>query len=48
VNFISGLMILFERHVRVGDLIDVNGKVGEVTDHQHAFTSIKTGDNIDL
>lgn len=48
VNFISGLMILFERHVRVGDIVDVNGQVGEVTGISMRSTSVKTGDNIDL
>ena len=48
VNFVSGLMILFERHVRVGDIVEVGGQVGEVTNISMRSTSIKTFDNIDL
>ncbi len=48
VNFISGLMILFERHVRVGDIVEVGNKLGEVTGISMRSTSIKTFDNIDL
>jgi small-conductance mechanosensitive channel len=46
VNFISGLMILFERHVRVGDLIVVNGELGEVTNLSMRSTSMRTPDGI--
>lgn len=48
VNFVSGLMILFERHVRVGDIVEVGGRVGEVTSIRMRSISIKTFDNIDL
>jgi small-conductance mechanosensitive channel len=48
VNFVSGLMILFERHVRVGDIVEVGGQAGEVTNISMRSTSIKTADNIDL
>jgi small-conductance mechanosensitive channel len=48
VNFISGLMILFERHVRVGDLIVVNGELGEVTNISMRSTSIRTPDGVEL
>jgi small-conductance mechanosensitive channel len=47
-NFISGLMILFERHVRVGDLITVGGELGEVTAVSIRSTTIKTPDGIEL
>ncbi|MBN1491950.1 MAG: mechanosensitive ion channel [Phycisphaerae bacterium] len=48
VNFVSGLMILFERHLRVGDVVEVDGKLGEVISINMRSTSIKTYDNIDL
>jgi potassium efflux system protein len=47
-NFISGLMILFERHVRVGDLITIGGELGEVTSVSIRSTTIKTPDGIEL
>ncbi len=47
-NFISGLMILFERHVRIGDLITVGGELGEVTGVSIRSTRIKTADGIEL
>ncbi|HOW19174.1 MAG TPA: mechanosensitive ion channel, partial [Phycisphaerae bacterium] len=48
VNFISGLMILLERHVRVGDLIVVNGELGEVTNISMRSTCIRTPDGVEL
>lgn len=48
VNFISGLLILFERHVRVGDIVEIDGKLGEVTGIRMRSTGITTYDNIDV
>lgn len=48
VNFISGLIILFERHVKVGDLVEVDGALGEVTGINLRATSVKTFDNVDM
>lgn len=48
VNFVSGLMILFERHVSVGDLVEIDGKLGEVTAIRMRSTTIKTFDNIEI
>ncbi|HOW72765.1 MAG TPA: mechanosensitive ion channel [Phycisphaerae bacterium] len=48
VNFISGLMILFERQIKVGDLIEVNGQPGEVISISMRSTRIRSFDNIDF
>ncbi len=48
-NFFSGLVILFERHVKVGDIVVLdNGTQGQVTGISIRATTIKTGDNIDI
>jgi len=48
VNFISGLLIFFERHMKVGDIVQVGGQLGEVTRINMRSTTIKTFDNIDI
>ena len=48
VNFISGLMILFERQIKVGDLVEVNGQPGEVISISMRSTRIRSFDNIDF
>ncbi len=48
VNFISGLLMLFERHVKVGDTVGVHGKTGEVTKVSMRSTTIRTPDGIFL
>lgn len=48
VNFLSGLIILFERHLKVGDLIEIDGVLGEVTRVSLRATSVNTYDNVDL
>ncbi len=47
-NFISGLIILFERPIKVGDRIDVGGVTGDVTKISLRATSIRTNDNISI
>ncbi|MBD3177375.1 MAG: mechanosensitive ion channel, partial [Armatimonadia bacterium] len=47
-NFISGLIILVERPMRVGDLVDVAGETGYVTDISLRSTTIRTPDNIHM
>ena len=48
-NFIAGLMILFERHLRVGDFIELeSGVAGEVREIHIRATRIATNDNIDI
>ncbi len=48
-NFISGLIILFERPIKVGDRIDVGGDVaGDVVKISARATMINTNDNISV
>jgi small-conductance mechanosensitive channel len=48
VNFFSGLILLFERHLKLGDIIEIDGKLAEVTSISVRATAIKTFDNIDM
>lgn len=48
INFISGLMIFFERHIKIGDIVEVGDRIGEVTAISMRSTAIKTFDNIDM
>ncbi len=48
MNFLSGLIMLFERHVKVGDIVDIDGVLGEVTNISIRATTIKTFDNVDM
>jgi small-conductance mechanosensitive channel len=45
-NFISGLIILFERPVKVGDRIEVDGIDGKVTSIGARSTTVRSNDNI--
>ena len=48
VNFISGVMMMFERHVKVGDVIEVGSVLGTVTRINTRSTVVKSFDNIDI
>jgi len=48
LNFLSGLVMLFERHLKVGDVVEVDGVLGEVTNIRIRATTIKTYDNVDI
>ncbi|WP_416308475.1 mechanosensitive ion channel family protein [Neptunicella sp. SCSIO 80796] len=48
-NFVSGLIILLEKSVKVGDFIELNsGLVGEVIEIHMRATLIRTNDNVDI
>ena len=47
-NFISGLIILFERPIRVGDIVSVGGKDGTVTKIRIRATTIRDWDGKEL
>ncbi|MEE4376366.1 MAG: mechanosensitive ion channel domain-containing protein [Candidatus Competibacteraceae bacterium] len=48
-NFVSGLILLFERSLKVGDFIELtSGVAGEVREIKVRSTVINTNDNIDI
>jgi small-conductance mechanosensitive channel len=48
-NFVSGLAILFERSIKVGDFIELASEVtGEVIEVHMRATLIRTNDNVDI
>ena len=47
-NFISGLILLAERPIRVGDLVDIGGTCGNVEKIGARSTRIKTGSNLEI
>lgn len=47
-NFISGFMILGERPINIGDLIEVNGVLGMVEEIGARCTRVRTGENIHI
>ena len=47
-NFVSGLILLFERPIKVGDVIDVGGNVGEVSRIGIRASVIRTADGSEV
>ncbi len=47
-NFISGLILLVERPIRIGDLIEVNNTVGKVISIGARCTHLRTGSSVDI
>jgi potassium-dependent mechanosensitive channel len=47
-NFVSGLILLFERPIKVGDVIEVGGNVGEVTRIGIRASVIRTADGSEI
>ena len=47
-NFVSGLIMLFERPLKIGDVIVVEGEWGEVTSLGLRSTTVQTFDNAEI
>ncbi|MEZ4660741.1 MAG: mechanosensitive ion channel [Caldilineaceae bacterium] len=47
-NFISGILLLFERTLRPGDVVEVNGQRGEVKQLRMRSTMLRTLDNTEI
>jgi small-conductance mechanosensitive channel len=48
-NLIAGIILMFERTIRIGDTIEINDMLrGRVTDMRIRSTTIKTFDNVDI
>jgi small-conductance mechanosensitive channel len=47
-NFISGLILLFERPIQVGDTVDVSGTVGTVTHIGIRASTVRSGDGAEV
>jgi small-conductance mechanosensitive channel len=47
-NFISGMILLFDRSVRVGDIVEVDGQGGRVTEIGMRNSRIRRFDGIDI
>jgi small-conductance mechanosensitive channel len=48
INFVSGLVIFAERHVKVGDIVKVGDDTGEVSGISMRSTQVKLFDGVDL
>lgn len=48
-NFVAGIVILFERHLKVGDFVELeSGVIGKVREIRMRATRLTTNDNIDV
>ncbi len=48
-NFVSGLILMFERSIKIGDYVQVDDETrGYITDIRMRSTTIKTNENIDV
>ena len=47
-NFISGLILLFERPIQVGDFVEVKGALGTVASIRARSTTVNTNDNVSI
>lgn len=47
-NFVSGIIIMAERNIVIGDIIEVGDEMGEVVNIEARATTIKTFDNVSV
>ncbi len=47
-NFVSGLILMFERSIKIGDYVEIGDHRGYVTDIRMRSTTINTNENIDI
>ncbi|BCD62347.1 hypothetical protein NitYY0826_C1223 [Nitratiruptor sp. YY08-26] len=48
-NFVSGIILMFERSIKIGDYLEIDGELrGHVSDIRMRSTTITTNDNIDV
>ena len=47
-NFISGFILMAERPINIGDLIDLDGVIGEIEEIGARCTKVRTGENIHI
>ena len=47
-NFISGLILIIERPIKVGDLVEVNNTLGKIVNIGARCTHLRTGNSIDI
>jgi small-conductance mechanosensitive channel len=46
-NYVSGFIVLLDRSLRIGDLVTVDGRRGEVTAIETRYTVLKGGDGVE-
>ena len=47
-NFVSGLILLFERPIKVGDIVEIGSDIGEVKELGLRATTVQTFDNAEI
>ncbi len=47
-NFISGIIVLFERQINVGDIVEVDGNVGEVIKLGNRCSRMRRADGVEM
>lgn len=47
-NFLSGIILLFERPVRIGDIVELNGMEGKVEEIGHRVVRVRRVDGVDM